>query len=120
MRPQGRDLQGPRGSELDQDRDDRGHEPEPQGGDARRYAGGRGRVYRRECAEYRHDRDGQNDEQGRDYLRLREPDAGDLPRCGKGGRRKGHLHRTQRLSESDQQRAGVPWHLPRRIRRAGQ
>ena len=31
-------------------------------------------------AEHRHDRDGQDDEQGRDHLRLREPDAGDLPR----------------------------------------
>ena len=68
--------------------------------------------------EHRHDRDGQNDEQGRDHFRLREPDAGDIPRRGEGGRRKGHLHRTQRLSEPDQQRARVPWHFPRRVRRA--
>ncbi len=51
-------------------------------------------------------------------FRLCEPDAGDLPRRGKGGRREGYLHRPQRLSESDQQRARVPGHLPRRVRRA--
>ena len=70
------------------------------------------------CAEHRHDRDGQNDEQGRHHFRLREPDAGDLPRRGKGGRRKGRFHRPQRLSQPDQQRARVPRHLPRRVRRA--
>ena len=101
-------------------RDGRGHEPEPQGRHACRYAGGRGCVHRRECAEYRHDRDGQNDEQGCDYLRLREPDAGDLPRRSEGGRRKGYLHRPQRLSQPDQQCAGVPRHFPRCVRCAGE
>ena len=109
---------GPRGAELDQDRDGRGHEPEPQGGCACRYARGCGCVHRRERAEHRHDRDGQNNEQGRHHFRLREPDAGDLPRRGKGGRRKGRFHRPQRLSQPDQQRARVPRHLPRRVRRA--
>ena len=35
----------------------------------------------------RHDGDGQDHERGRHHLRLREPDAGDLPRRGEGGRR---------------------------------
>ena len=51
-------------------------------------------------------------------LCLRKPHAGDLPRRGQGrgcGRRQ---HRPQRLSEPDQQRAGFPGHLPRRVRRA--
>ena len=55
---------------------------------------------------------------GRHRLRLREPDAGDLSGGCKGGRRKGRLDRPKRLPEPDQQRSGLPRHLPRRVRRA--
>lgn len=48
-------------------------------------------------------------------LRLREPDAGDLPGRCEGGRREGHLDRPERLPEPDQQCSGLPGHLPRRI-----
>ena len=68
-----------------------------------------------EMAEDRHDRDGQDHEQGCDRLRLREPDAGDLPGGREGGRREGHLDRPERLPEPDQQCSGLPGHLPRRI-----
>ena len=45
-------------------------------------------------------------------------DAGDLPGRGEGRGRRGRLHWPERLSEPDQQRAGLPRHLPRRVRRA--
>ena len=92
-----------------------------QGGHARRYAGGRGCVHRRERAEYRHDRDGQDDEQGRDHLRLREPDAGDLPRR-RQRRAAQAVISTGRSDypEPDQQRARVPRHFPRCVRCAGE
>ena len=67
-------------------------------------------------AGYGHDRDGQDDEQGRDYLRLREPNPGNFPGRCKGRRRSCCLDRQKRLPEPDQQRPRVPRHLPRRVR----
>ena len=51
---------------------------------------------------------------GRRHLRLRQPHAGDLPRRRQGRRGGGGGHRPQRLSQPDQQRAGLPRHLPGR------
>ena len=47
-----------------------------------------------------------------------QPHPRDLPRRGQGGRRGGRGLRPQRLPEPDQQRAGLPGHLPRRAGRA--
>ena len=44
-----------------------------------------------------------------DHLRLREPDAGDLPGRGQGGRRRGRRHRPQRLSRT---RSTTFWRSP--------
>ena len=63
-----------------------------------------------------HGGDGEDDEPRPDHLRLREPDAGDLPGRGKGGGRGGRIDGPQRLPEPDQQRARVPGHFPRRFR----
>ena len=70
-------------------------------------------VYRK----FRHDRDGENHEQRCHRLRLREPDARDLPGRREGRRRESRLDGPERLSEPDQQRPRLPRHLPRRVRR---
>ena len=57
---------------------------------------------------------------GRHRLRLRQPHPGDLPRRRQGGGSPGGGHRPQRLPQPDQQRAGLPGHLPGRPGRAGQ
>ena len=65
-------------------------------------------------------RDGCDHEQGCHRLRLRQPHAGDFPGRGQGGRSQGGVHRPQRLSQPDQQRAGLPGHFPGCFRRSGQ
>ena len=59
-------------------------------------------------------------DEGRRRLCLRQPHAGDLPRGGQGGGRPGGGHRPQRLSQPDQQRAGLPRGVPGRAGCAGQ
>ena len=82
---------------------------------------GRGRrVHRRVRPQPGHPRHGADHEQGRHRLRLRQPHPGDLPRRRQGGRSPGSGHRPQRLPQPDQQRAGLPGHLPGRPGRAGQ
>ena len=66
-----------------------------------------------------HPADGAEHEPGRRGLRLRQPHPGDLPRGGQGRRGQGGGHRPVRLSQPDQQRPGLPRHLPRRLRRPG-
>ena len=115
---EGRHLRRARGAQLDQGGDGAGHESLPPRGHDRRGAPRRGRVHRRVPPRPAHEGDGLRHGEGRDRLRLREPDAGDLPRRGEGRRRRRGLHGPQRLSEPDQQRARLPGHLPRRVRRA--
>ena len=81
---------------------------------------GRRRVHRRVRSRHRHHRNGQDHEQGRHHLCLRQPHAGDLPRRRQGGRGQGGFHRPQRLSQPDQQRSGLPRHLPGCVRRPRQ
>ena len=64
--------------------------------------------------------DGEDHEPGCHHLRLRQPHAGDLPRRRQGRRRGGGLHRPQRLPQPNQQRPGLPRHLPGRFGRTGQ
>ena len=58
-------------------------------------------------------RDGENHESRRCHLCLRQSNAGDFPGRRQGGRRGGGLHRALGLPQSGQQRALLPWHLPR-------
>ena len=56
---------------------------------------------------------------GRDRLRAGQPRPRGATRSVARPVRRGGRHRSQRLPEPDQQRAGVPGRLPRRARRAG-
>ncbi len=79
VRPQGRDLPGPRGPELDQDEMAEVTNLSRKAGTLADMLVGADVFIGVSAPGYRHDRDGQDHEQGRDHLRLREPDAGDLP-----------------------------------------
>ncbi len=83
-------------------------------------AGGGRCVHRRIRPRRGHHRDGADHGPGRHHLRLRQPHARDLPRRRQGRRCGGGGHRPQRLSQPDQQRAGLPRHLPGRAGRPGQ
>ena len=93
---------------------------EKKAGPLSEHAQGRRRVHRRFRSRHGHEGNGPDHEREGDHLCLREPDAGDFPGRGKGGRRCRRFHRPQRLSEPDQQRSGVPRHLPRYVRRSRQ
>ena len=85
-------------------------------GGARRGHGRRRRLHRR-LGRHRPRGAGGIDGAGRDRLRAGQPHPGGAPRRGPPPRpRRGH--RTLRLPQPDQQRAGLSRHLPGRLRRA--
>ena len=90
----------------------RGHQ-----GHRQRRARGRGRRRGRLGPGRVHRGRGQDDGQGRDRVRDGQPDARGAAR-GVLGARGDHGHGPQRLPEPDQQRPGLPGHLPRRPGRA--
>ena len=75
-----------------------------------------GRLHRRFRPRHRHQGNGRIHGRRRHRLRLREPDSGDLPGRGQSRRRPRRFHRPFRLPEPDQQRSGIPRHLPRHLR----
>ena len=82
-----------------------------------RRAARRRRLHRR-LRRHRPGGGGRRDGARRDRLRAGQPAPGDPPRRGPPVRA-GRRHRAQRLPQPDQQRAGLPGHLPRGARRAG-
>ena len=116
VRHQGRDLPGPhRGHEPVEERPRRAH----QGAHARRGDEGRRRLLR-PVGQGRGDQgDGAVDGDQADHLRHGQSRSRDhAGGRALGARRRHHRHRPQRLPQPDQQRAGLPLHLPRRARRA--
>ena len=86
-------------------------------GSCRRRAGRRRRLHRGQRRHGAGDRRGA-DGRRRDRLRARQPQPGGPPRH-RAPVRRGRGHGPVGLPEPDQQRAGVPWHLPRGLRRPG-
>ena len=116
VRHQGRDLAGPhRGHEPVEERPRRAHQgAHARGGDGRR------RRLLRPVGQGRGDQ-GHGEVDGGQADHLRHGQSRSRDHAGgraRGARRRHHRHRPQRLRQPDQQRAGLPLHLPRRARRA--
>ena len=90
--------------------------PERRAGHPRRGPARCRRVHRRVGAGADHGRRPAADGTRSDRVRHGQPRSRDPARGGRRARR-GHGHRAQRLPQPDQQRAGLPRHLPGRARR---
>ena len=91
------------------------HEQKRHARHAGRRGKGRGCIHRRFRGRRAEAGDGPHHGAGCHCIRHGQPRAGDHTRGGQGGGRARDGHGPQRLSQPDQQRSGLPRHLPRHI-----